>query len=251
MAREQREREQVAAARFVPVRLTHEQREGGEPEGVHIGRGADATAAQLLERNVAHRAERVGGGRGVLAHDLGEPEVEHLDPSVFTRSLVQEQVCRLEVAMDHPVRVQRVDGDGHLREVEHDLLEGPRPEPRQPLLERLPAQQLHDQVQPLRVGVHAGVEHLDEVRRLDPPGDARLAIEALAGVRLPGQPREQQLQRAGPIGLLIDDLEDLAHPPAADRSHDAIAAADVRAGPHRRARRPLTGGTSRDRGGTA
>ena len=115
-------------------------------EGEDIGAGVDWVAAQLLGRHVAHGAEE-GAGGGVAGEgggfvlvgdlgleDLGEPEVEDLDPVVGG----EEDVVGLEIAVDDVAAVgggetvgdPQAPGDGgdrRRRAVPEDPAEASRP----------------------------------------------------------------------------------------------------------------------------
>ena len=120
--------------------------------------------------------------------DLGEAEVEDLGLAARR----YEDVRGLEVAMDDPLRVGRLERVRDLGpEVqERAELEGPSPDP---LRERLPLEQLHgDEVLAFvlvdRVhGADAGV--------VEGRGRPRLALEARERVRVLGQLRRQELER--------------------------------------------------------
>jgi hypothetical protein len=178
----------------------------------HVGRGAHhlAGARERLRRRLVGRDQ------------LGDPEVEQLHEVGVVLALDQEDVARLQVAVDHPALVRRRQRPAHLGD------DRPRPRPRhrplapEQLLQVLPAQPLHH-VEALARVAHADVEALDHVLVLDAGGHPRLATEAF-DQRRPGD-------RLGPQDLdrhLAPDLEVLArvhrpHAAAADLRHHAVA----------------------------
>jgi hypothetical protein len=110
---------------------------------------------------------------------LGQPEVEDLDLPVGR----QEQVLRLQVPMDDPSRVGRRQAPADLHPVLGCLSHGDRPA-LQPLLQRLPVEQLeHDVRRPvLRAHVMDG-QDVGVAQRGDGPG---LLLETALTVGLPG-----------------------------------------------------------------
>ena len=107
--------------------------------------------------------------------------------------------------------VRLVEGIGDLDGMAQRLSEGQRPL-LQPLLERLPLDVLHDQVQ--GAVLVADVVKGADVRMVQARDGLGLALEALAHVRVARRSRLQHLDRdrAGEAGVARQ--VDLAHPPA-------------------------------------
>ena len=145
----------------------------------------------------------------------------------FAPSLVDEDVVRLEVAVDDALfvrRLERVDDlQEHVERARHrhaPLLHA--------LAERLALQPLHHEVR-APVGQHAEREDVDEVRMADLIDRARLVDEALDGVLVGAQPPRDHLDR----DLLADERmgrgEHRRHAAFAELPLDAVLA-DDRAG---------------------
>ena len=81
-------------------------------EGVHVGGGADLLAAPLLGRHVLDRSDDGGLAQNTgLAKRLGQPEIREVGAVAL-----QEDVVRLDVAVDDPGCVRCIQGAGHLAE---------------------------------------------------------------------------------------------------------------------------------------
>ncbi len=198
-----------------------------DAEREDVGAVVDGKALRLLGGHVgdrSHDAPVLGDGAGLarravllvgVVAQLGEAEVEHLDPPVRG----EHHVVGLEVAVQDPLAVgggHRVDERDRERE---DALgrEAPRGDR---LAERLALDVLHRQeAQPLGL--------LDRVERHDPGvaerGDRpRLALEArdLLGVR--GHLRRQHLEGDPAVEARVVGEVDLAHPARAERLEEAI-----------------------------
>ena len=110
--------EHVDHRRAVERHLARQHLEEHRRQGEEIGARVERLPAHLLRRHVVRRADDGAGlgeaGRAVGAEAAGDrpgqAEVEQLH--AVRR---QEQVRRLQVAMDHPARVQRVEGVEHLQ----------------------------------------------------------------------------------------------------------------------------------------
>ena len=89
--------------------LTGEHPEGHAAERVEVGGLAAGAPGDALGRHVGGRAgqDAVGGEVGVvLADRLHETEVEHLDDVEVDSEPAQEEVVRLDVAVQQPGRVR-------------------------------------------------------------------------------------------------------------------------------------------------
>ncbi len=197
-----------------------------QPHGIDIGARVYLAAAELLGRHVGHGAddhvlpgqlvERLGCGVGRRREQLGQPEVQDLEPPVAGH----HQVGRLEIAVDDAAFVRRRQGVG---QGDGDL-EDPRqrqPVSRDELRHRLALDQLHRQeMEP--VDVLEGVDG-DDAGVAETGQSARLPAEpAQAGV-VDGAARRQHLERhpATEIGVLGD--KHLTHTAAAEGFHDPVA----------------------------
>ena len=156
----------------------------------------DGLAHHLLGRHVARRADHDAGARQPADPSAGselrprETEVEQLD--AVRR---EEDVGRLEIAMDDAARVQRRQRGQHAEADRHRLRDAHRPA-LQPLGERLALEQLHGDEQ--LAGVLADLVDLADVRMVDARRGAGLAPEPLAR-RLVRCDRRHRLQRDGAL----------------------------------------------------
>ncbi len=138
---------------------------------------------------------------------------------------VDEDVGRLDVAVDEPGDVRGVEGGGDLAaDVEHPvgaeaaLLAQDRGEVR-------PGDVLHGDVE--QAVDLARVVDRDDVGMRERGGDARLAQEALAEVRVVGQIGRDDLQRgAAAQGLVLGQVDD-AHAAPTDAVLDPVPGHDV------------------------
>ncbi len=91
------------------------------PEREHVCARVDVgLAGRLLGRHVAGRAHHVAGRRDRrLAREARDAEVDQLD--VLDASSQQEEVGRLDVAMNDPTRMGGCERLGHLQAQGHDL----------------------------------------------------------------------------------------------------------------------------------
>ena len=133
----------------------------------------------------------------------------------------KQDVRRLDIAMDEPARVGRVEGGGQLVEQRR------RPRRRQRTLRGQQAAQvgpLHvahrDEQRPLRL---AGLVDGNDVGVLDRRRQPRLAQKAGPEALVPGELGRQQLERHLASEPLLVGEEDGAHPPAAEQRLDPIA----------------------------
>ena len=93
------------------------------PEGVDVGGRGGRVAEDAFGGQVGGGAEQVAGGEGGLAGRRGDAEVEHLDLAVRG----QEHVARLDVAVDDPGPVGRLQGVGDRGHDPDRLRPGPWP----------------------------------------------------------------------------------------------------------------------------
>ena len=201
------------------------------PEGEEVGAGVHLLAPRLLGRHVGHgpqrraraRRELVGGHRGAerrladppALEELGEAEVEDLG----LPALGEEEVGGLDVPVNDALAVGGLEGVGHVDGDLHDLLDRERAAG-EAALERLPLEQLHrDEGAPL---VLVRVVDRADVRVVEGRGRARLALEALDGLAVPGQLVRQELERHRAAQARVLGLVDDTHAAAADLLEDPV-----------------------------
>ena len=189
-------------------------------ERVQVRSPVDRLSLCLLGREVRRGSEdggrlrdRVGRGR-----DASDPEVRHLHAPV----LVEHDVARLDVPVDHALRVGGLERVAHVdpdldRAVGHDP-----PAAGDQVGERSPLDVLHDDEVHAVVG--PGVEDRDEVLIADPRRRLCLAPEAVDEVLVVGELRREDLDRDRPAEHRVLAPVDLGHAAAAELLLDAVAA---------------------------
>ena len=205
-------------------RLAGEQLVQHAGEAVLIAATVGALVERLLGAHVLRRADdesRAGDARR-LRGARGERDAEVGDHRL---ALVDEDVLRLDVAMDDVARVRVVerrrdlprDGDGVVdREIALAV---------EPVAERLALEEGHD-VEQLAVGV-ARVEQRDDVRMAEPRGDLDLAQEALGPDGVGELGLEELDGDLATVAQVVGEI-DGRHPAAADHALDAVAAGERR-----------------------
>ncbi len=166
----------------------------------------------------------LGESRVGVGERLGDAEVEHLDERTAVEPPRDEQVRRLEIAMDDACRVRLGERDACL----HHVLDGGRH--RQRLLrdrarEVRAVEDLHHHVR--RVGLEpAHVEYATHVLGAQMHHRARLANEAIDDRRISGHLVAQQLDRDAVAELEVRRRHHDAHPAGAEDLIDPVPAAD-------------------------
>ena len=203
-------------------------------EGEDVGGRERGLAAELLRRHVAERADDrrlVGqlvavealGLDGVAVRRrrprprLGQAEVEQLHHAVAR----DEDVLRLEVAMDDAARVRRREavGDGRAD------LDGPPPRQRAALEEaaqRVALEQLRDDVG--EVALLLELIERQDVRMRDGRDRLRLALETDARLLVRGETVGEDFERDVAADALVVGAVDLAHAACPDRLDDVVRA---------------------------
>ena len=216
-----------------------------DAEREDVGRHAEHAGVELLGRGVLRRQRRRAflrePGAGIVADQARDAEVEQLHPA----RVVDQDVRRFQVAVDHQLRVRRGHCVEHLREQRHTRAhpQGPR---RAPAVDALAAHQLEHQVGLAALG-DAGVEQLGDARVLQPRENRALAPETFArfGVEEAGA---QQLDRGFAFVVAIGAARtpDAAHAALADHVDERPAAQSFARG-HTRRQQRLLGHTTQER----
>ena len=200
-------------------------------QGEDVGAGVGRPALDLLRRHVRQRAEQcpfprqVGRGlRGLelapagsadeRGDHLGQAEVEELHARPR-----QHHVAGLQVAVNDPLAVRRVQGTGDLDAAAQRLVER-QGTSSETILERFTLEQLHHQEVVLALATD--VEERADVRVREPGDRPRLLLESLAGFGRRGPMQGQDLDRDGPIEAGVARLVDLAHSARPERREDLV-----------------------------
>ena len=182
-----------------------------------VGPRINRQALGLFGRHVLRRAGHVAGPRH--AHVVGsasQTEVGDLDP---LDAVFQEDVRRLDVAMDDTLLVGSGQPGGDLQTNPQSLLQAELPLAVDLLLQRLAIDEFHHQVgwSTLLDGIDG--HYVIMTYRGHGP---RLPQKTLLGRRVRGQLRREQLDGHDAVELGVDALQDDAHPPPADNLGDLI-----------------------------
>ena len=201
-------------------------------------------AAHLLGSHVADRAEEaaglrrrrrqrlgvlVGGGiapRHARRHQLDQAEVEDLHQSVAR----EEDVLRLEVAVDDAALVRRGEAAGELPGVVDGLARRQRAVLAKARAQRLALEELRDDV--ALIALAAEVVDGQDVRMIEHPRGARLLLETPQGVGIVREAARQHLHRDVAAEARVVRAIDLAHPPGPDCIDDAIGTEHRSGGKH-------------------
>ena len=193
-----------------------------------VGAGVGGETPHLLRRHVPIRADHHAGPRlgerprrrqlvaGALgADELGDPEVEDLGPPVAG----QEQVLRLEVAVDDAALVRRRQAARHRG---GDLRRPPRRQrpAGEPRPQGLALQQLGHQIR--RAVVAADVVHGEDGGVVERRDGARLGLEAAQAVGAGRQVRRQHLDRDLAAEPLVARAVDDPHAAGPDGREDLV-----------------------------
>ncbi len=165
------------------------------PQRVDVGPAVNVLAADLLGRHVMDRSQRSSHrAAGRLDRQLAEAEVGQVCPDRGLTALFDHQdVARLDVSVDEPQFVRRVECARDLLDDRHDDVRRQRPAVSHACSQVAAGDVAHRDVQQLLN--LAGVEDRDHVRMLEAGGDLRLAQEASAEHGIAGQVRRHDLQR--------------------------------------------------------
>jgi hypothetical protein len=152
---------------------------------------------------------------------LGETEVEQLRPAAR-----QHHIAGLDVPVDDPLPVSRVEGIGDLESEAQRLIERQRPL-RQPIRQYLPLEILHDEV--VHSVVMTGIEQGADVGMRELRDGLRFALESLTGLGRVAELRRQDLDRDGSLQPRIARPVDLSHSSGTELTEDFVRA-EARAG---------------------
>jgi hypothetical protein len=136
--------------------------------------------------------------------------------------IVEQQVARLDVAMDDAGLVRGVERAGGLAQPAQRGLVGDRAAGLQAVADGAAAHELHDH-EGAAVVLGDVVDRHDVRMRGEPRRGPRLACEAAACAVVLGQVGGEHLDRHGAAEQLVVGLPDARHPAVGDVAHDAIA----------------------------
>ena len=203
-----------------------------DAERVDVRLAVDVVAERLLGRDVVRGAEHAAlGGQAAVVHRAGDAEVGDLGRAL----LVDEDVLRLDVAVDDAAPVRGAERAGDLDRVGDRLVDRQAPEPADPVLERLALDVLEDDVgAPVLL---ARVDHADDVRVRELRDGARLAAEALELVGLGRDVAVHELDRDAALQRGVEGAVDRRHAARAHLGIEPVAA--VQQGAHECAHAPV------------
>ncbi len=194
-----------------------------------VGAEIDALAPLgLLRGHVVGRAEHAARARQrrvigpVQRHRLGDTEIDDLEDDPAVLELGEEQVGRLDVAVEDAGLVRPDEPEAGLPDEAHAELGRELAAALQELLEVLPLEELHGHVDEARRRVGAGVEDVDDVGRLEGAGEPRLPLEALDHLVVAGHLGTDDLEGHVPARSHVSDLVDGAHAALAEHGEDLV-----------------------------
>ena len=199
-------------------------------------------ALRLLRSHVVRAADRRPEHRQLLAvvpGVLDAPEVEQLD-DVSLAGAAEEEIVRLEVAVDEPARVRFVETDRDLRDHANQSLGGKNLLALEDVAQLLAVEKLHHEDPRLRHHVVLEAEDLDDVLVGERSVDLVLAPEALQRDVVLRDVLVEHLHGDSGIALLVDPLVDAAHAAVSDDPPQLVTPAEASADAHivgRRGRR--------------
>ncbi len=201
-----------------------------DADAVDVGRWTGDAAGRLFRRHVSGRSgNRRHRSVGAPLCQAGHAEVPDLDPPVPG----DEDVCRLDVAVDHALRVRPRERACQLQCDFARLRRGDAASA-QPARETLAVDQLSDVVEPFRRCAH--VEDLDDPWVTDRGEQLRLALEAPRPLGILGPPRLDHLDRDRPRQAPVTASVDATERALADDGVELVSAVEGEAGQVRSAR---------------
>ena len=152
----------------------------------------------------------------VSGQPAGDTEVGHQRVAIGG----EEQVLRLDVAVDHAMVVGVLEGLGRFAGDAHRVLDRKLPLARQPVAQRFALYKGHGE--PELAGGFAGVMDRENVRMLQAGGGLDLALEAVGAERL-GQFGMEHLEGHRPFVPEVVGQVDRGHAPAPEFALEAVA----------------------------
>jgi hypothetical protein len=194
-------------------------------ERVDVRPRVDRRALDLLGRDVRDRADERPLPREAVDRGEVPGQTEVAQVGVLARfRLLHEDVARLDVAVDEPECVGRVEGTRDLTDEIDGAVGAQRSLALEDLAQVEPVHEAHDEVEHLVL--LAGGERRDDVRLVERGSDPRLAQEPLPEALVLRKRGDQYLERdLVPVGVLRE-----IHGPgraAADQAHNAIPGDDA------------------------
>ena len=204
-------------------RLAHEHFVQHGAEGIDVAAGIDGPLAhRLLGRHVLRRAEREAGLRHASAaralHREGDAKVGHQRVAA-----VEEDVLRLDVAVDDALRVRVGKRIGHLVRNAHGVVNRQLLVAHQAIAQRLAVNERHHVEQ--EAARRAGVMQRQDVRMLQVRGGGDLGEEAL-GTQRRREVGVQHLDRDLPVVLDVGGEIDGRHAAGAEFAVERVAAGE-------------------------
>ncbi len=195
-----------------------------EAKGVDVGARVAAPAGQHLGGGVGERTgERAAPGDAELTVELGGAEVGQPRPAVG----IEQDVLRLDVAMEDAAPVGRGQGGGHVAAEAHHRVTVEAALLGDPHLQVGTAHVFHDDEAPRPLLEE--VEHRDDVRVREAADRLHLAPHPLARHLRRGGRRHQQLERDLRVELAVaGEVHDRVTAPP-DLAHDLVSAPEDRA----------------------
>ncbi len=204
------------------------------------------SALQLLRRHVRHRPQnhprlrhvlRRGRGRSQALHrrdrneNFGQAEVEKLDSR-----LRDHRIGRLQVAVDDPLAVRRLEGRGDLGSEPQCLIEGQQPSG-EAFCKGLPLEQFHHEV--LDAVLIPDIVERADVRMRELRDRLGLPLEPLPHVGRGGQALREHFYRDGTLETGVPRPVDFSHPSGPDGRENFVGA-EPGTGRERHPRSPIT-----------
>ena len=190
--------------------------------GGHVVGGAHEHPGMREPGVVAGAGAR--GRRRRLVEHAGQAEVEDADDPPG----VDHEVARLDVPVDDPPRMGRVEPAGGLGQEVEGLADRQGADVLEELLQVAAAEVFHDQE--VDAAVLVGVDHADEVGVVHQGRGLRLAAEPLDRRAVAAEGRGQDLDGDLAAERAVPGLEDDPHPPRADPLEDQVVADDQAVG---------------------
>ncbi len=218
-------------------RASREALEEHAPEREDVGAGIDgAIATRLLRRHVARRADERAraGGEACLGREPRDAEVE--DADLGELAVTEEEVARLQIAVDDAPRMRRRD---RVRDVvdEPHRFERRKRLPRETTTEIFTLEPLQRQPE-LTLARRAVIDVANDARKAQIGERARLTLEALTIVELVFFTAtlatiEEDLERDRRTFVAIERAVDRRHAPRGDVPLDGESIGETCSGMHR------------------